>query len=144
MRYTKRFLFAGAVAFLVAAAFVFFGLVRGADGVVDVVVNWPGSFVDAHTIQKSDGSGKAWVILDRGEKTVTLVNFPAGWTFKVVPTRESRPSISVACGFGSRAILVRGYSGGEMITESKLDSPGETAELMLLRCSIETAPSDGS
>jgi hypothetical protein len=137
MSHTKRFLIAVAVALLVAAALAFFGTARGSEGQVNVVVNWPGTFVDAQTIQRVDESGKTWVIVNRSERSVTLVNFPGGWTFRINPTRENRPSISVSCGADGRAILVRGYSGDDMITESTLDDPGETAEMMLTRCSIE-------
>jgi hypothetical protein len=106
---------------------------------VAVVVNWPTTAGEApHVVRMTDSSGQTWVLVDRAEHTVKLVNFPGAWIFNISPTGEKRSSISVnhgaATGF---KILITGYSGEEKLSEAVLDAPGESAELMLTRCSIE-------
>jgi hypothetical protein len=109
-----------------------------AQGDVSVVVNWPSASGAAHVVRMSDASGSTWVVVGREDRSIKLVNFPAAWNFNVSPTTEKRSSISVSHGESAGIkILITGYSGDEKLTESVLDHPGESAELMLTRCSIK-------
>jgi hypothetical protein len=108
-------------------------------GEVGVAVNWPGEAAEARVVRISDPGKEVSVLVDREGRSIKLVNFPVAWDFHVSRTSERRPSISVTYGsaLGRKQILIGGYSEQEKLTEAVLDSAGESAELMVTRCTIQ-------
>lgn len=115
------------------------GIAFAVTGEVTVAVNWPGEVTDVNVIRINEDGQEVSVLVDRQDRSIKLVNFPDAWYFRVSPTSERRPSITVTYGssLGRKRILVAGYSEGEKITEAVLESPGESAELMLMRVTIQ-------